>query len=81
MLSGTNRITKHSNASRRYSDFEKLHIYIKYKFSGSKMVILPKLPSKHGIHEMIDIWEESKAEFFNERKEDLEIYLNLLVEN
>lgn len=81
MFSGGNRKTKHVNATRRFSDFEKLHLYFRYIVGKSVPLMVPKLPNKHAIQDYMEFEEDSKAEFLNERKEDLEIYLNLLVEN
>lgn len=52
--------TKHVDTMRRYSEFEKLHLYFKYIYSKDKFVILPKFPGKHGIQDMIEFDEVSK---------------------
>lgn len=45
------------------------------------MVMLPKLPEKHSLQDQLkDYDEQSRIQFCEERKEDLEIYLNMLAE-
>lgn len=59
-----------------------LNKYAKYDSKDSKMVLLPKLPDKHSLQDLIKDYDEySRKQFWHERKEDLEIYLNMLIEN
>ena len=59
-----------------------MHIYFKQIFDTlGRFVLFPKLPGKHGLQDRIlGLDENARREFDNERKEDLEIYLNLLIE-
>jgi hypothetical protein len=59
-----------------------LNKYAKYENKDSKIVLLPKLPEKHSIQDRIKEYDEyNRKQFWYERKEDLEIYLNILIEN
>lgn len=72
---------------RRYSDFYRLHCfllhtYCSYAAENAPIMLLPKLPDKHSLQDQLKEFDEhSRSQFNQERKEDLEIYLNMLAEN